>query len=420
MSTTKPIFRTPKNEHYFFGYYDKSSLNVDSTKLLAQRSPFIDRAAESDDVLEIGYFNWQEDDRFNKISETRAWNWQQGCMLQWLGPEFNDKIIYNDCVDGKFVSIILDLSSRNKTVLDMPVYSVDNNGKYALCLDFERLYWFRRAYSYPGVKNQKKNVPIDYDTGIWLLDISNNKTRQIINFEELMNISPMTCMQNAVHYIEHLMFSPDGKRFCFLHRWQMKDGGIYTRLYIANIDGGELHLLHDSGRASHFCWRGNHQLLAYCGLKTPFNGLRKNKALAKLLFRPLLPYYHKIFSQRNTITQRLTGDSYVIFNDRDTTSKQVAARKLLKDGHPSFCPANNDVFITDTYPDKKSMAPLMLYDLKSRQLKIVDKLKSVPEHDNSGQRCDLHPRWSFDGKYVTIDTMDQGTRSIYLYEIDHC
>ncbi len=30
-----------------------------------------------------------------KITETKAWNWQQGCMLQWL-PRDNDLFIFND------------------------------------------------------------------------------------------------------------------------------------------------------------------------------------------------------------------------------------------------------------------------------------------------------------------------------------
>jgi Tol biopolymer transport system component len=92
---------------------------------------------------------------------------------------------------------------------------------------------------------------------------------------------------------------------------------------------------------------------------------------------------------------------------------------LLEDGHPSFCPANNDMFVTDTYPGKDGMTSLILYDLKSDHMTIVDELKSIIKYDNSSERCDLHPRWSFDGKYLTIDTVDKGVRGIYLYDIGH-
>jgi len=48
---------------------------------------------------------------------------------------------------------------------------------------------------------------------------------------------------------------------------------------------------------------------------------------------------------------------------------------------------------------------------------VIDELDSISEYDNSPIRCDLHPRWSFNGKYVSIDTMNDGVRSSYLYEI---
>ena len=88
-------------------------------------------------------------------------------------------------------------------------------------------------------------------------------------------------MKNATHYLEHLMFNPSGNGFCFLHRWEIEDGGIYARLYTANIKGGEIYLLNDSGRVSHFCWRNNEEIMAWCGLKTAVNHLRKHKNIIK-------------------------------------------------------------------------------------------------------------------------------------------
>ena len=44
-----------------------------------------------------------------------------------------------------------------------------------------------------------------------------------------------------------------------------------------------------------------------------------------------------------------------------------------------------------------------------------EKLRSIPELDSTGMRCDLHPKWSFDGAYFAVDTMNDGCRGIYLY-----
>ena len=40
------------------------------------------------------------------IATTHCWNTQQACMAQWLGPNFDEKIIYNDFRDNKFCSVI--------------------------------------------------------------------------------------------------------------------------------------------------------------------------------------------------------------------------------------------------------------------------------------------------------------------------
>ena len=48
----------------------------------------------------------------------------------------------------------------------------------------------------------------------------------------------------------------------------------------------------------------------------------------------------------------------------------------------------------------------------------VDEFNSISKYDHSAIRCDLHPKWSADGRYVSVDTMHDGVRSIYLYDIN--
>ena len=55
----------------------------------------------------------EENDRWIDLGTTRAWNWQQGCMLQWL-PGSNSKVIWNDREGNRFVSRILDVHSRER------------------------------------------------------------------------------------------------------------------------------------------------------------------------------------------------------------------------------------------------------------------------------------------------------------------
>lgn len=417
----KKIFQTSVEKNYFFGYYDKSQLNIASNKLLALEVTNIDKIPDKDDKAEIGYFNINDEDRnFVSLTSTKTFNWQQGCMLQWLGPDFNSKIIYNDLDDTGFVSYIMDIETNEKSKMSMPVYTVTPDGKHAICVDNERHYWFRRGYSYDGVYNEEKRKPIVENDGLWLLSLETNSVSQVINLKDLLKNKPLSNMKNAIHYVEHPMFNKSGTRFCFLHRWRLEDGGIYARLYTANLDGSDLYLLSDSGRVGHFCWKNDNEMLMYGGLSTPINKLRKYKNIVKFFIRPLLPLYHKIVNDNSSISKKLTGDSYLVLKDKTEEKSRVALEISDEDGHPSFNNQSENYFITDTYPDpdEGSIAKLIYYNLENSKHIILDELNSISEFDNSPLRCDLHPKWSFDGKYISIDTMNDGVRGCYLYRIE--
>ena len=197
---------------------------------------------------------------------------------------------------------------------------------------------------------------------------------------------------------------------------------MHSRIYVANIDGSNIRLLNDVGRASHFNWRTESELLVWCGLKNTINNLRKYKILNKFIFSPLLPFYRKLTKgnsiQGNTsISSALTGDSMVLFDVNKLTHKRIGQDVLLKDGHPSISPLNQNIMLYDSYPGPESAPELLIYNIEKNILTKLDVLKSIPLYDESPLRCDLHPKWSFCGNFISIDTMDKGKRDIYLYKI---
>lgn len=417
------IFKTPLNEHYFFGYYDKSPLNNDSSKLLACRAKFIDRMPNKNDTLEIGYFDWKNSNHFIKLAETSAWNWQQGCMLQWLGDDYTSKIIYNDRIDDRFVTVILDCESKEKTILPMAYYTASSEGNFLLCIDNERHCWYRMGYSYQGIENFEKKQPILENDGIWRIDVVSKNLTQIITLKQMLRIKPLSSMKNGIHYLEHLMISPSNKRFSFLHRWKTEDGGIYARLYTANVDGSDIYLLNDSGRMSHFCWKNENEIVAWGGISNPINTLRKYKNIAKYFIKPLMPLYRKL-AQGNSIegnskmSKIISGDSYILFQDKTNCMKRIFMSTLDKDGHPSFSKINSNLMVTDTYPQSVLGfdQQLLLCNTASEEVTLLDQLKHDESFASSPVRCDLHPKWSHDGQFICVDTLDQGCRSIYVYK----
>jgi hypothetical protein len=411
-------FSTPDGGHYFSGYYDKSPLNGGSTRVLAQRAGFMDRLVRKGETLEIGYFDFPHGTQFHKFAETKAWNWQQGCQLQWRGPGFNREVIFNDVRNGRFVSIVCDVDTGKERELPLPIYSVSADGKWAVCIDYERHYWCRPAYNYMGVENTAKRKNLDPDDGIWLLSLESGECHKIILFADLLAKHGVATMSNGPNYLEHLMFNPSGNRFCFLHRWHCGDGGILSHFFTANQDGSDIFLLNETGIIGHFCWNDDDSILGFGTARNPLQKLRRYRWATKYVMRPLLPLYHALFPPTSSIALGISGGSYLLFKDRTREVTKIAAAFLNDNGHMTFRPGSRSIFVTDTYPDEAHTYKLMLVDIVSRELLVSESLRSMAQIDATGYRCDLHPKWSFDGRFVFVDTVNDGHRGIYSYRLD--
>ncbi len=418
-SIIAPVFQTPVNGHYFNGYYDKSPLDRESKRLLAMRVGFIDRLPDSNDMAEIGYFKLGGHE-FRSVNTTNAFNWQQGAMLQWLGPGFDKEIIFNRRCSGEFRAVIYNIESGVERLLSHPIYTVNAEGTHGLLIDFERHYWVRRGYSYDGVVKKEKNLALVPGDGIWLLDILGDICKKIVPIETLLDIKPLASMKGATHYVEHMMFSPDGETFAFYHRWRLEEGGIYARLYVADIHGAPPKLVHDTGRLSHYCWIDNRTILAIGSEKPSLAGnLRRSKTLSRFI-KPLFPFYRAMVKGNVTdgqtrISTIVTGDAYFLVDINTSQTKAVFRNSIDRDGHPSAITEKPGWVVTDTYPDYQSKAKLLIGNLQTGEMRLLDVLSSIPQFDNTPTRCDLHPKVSLDGRHVAIDTMNDGVRGIYLY-----
>jgi len=410
------IFSTPKNENHFFGYYDVSQISKDNKKILTIKIDDISILPTAKKKYEIYYFDIEKNEK-KFLTTTSTINLQQGCRLQWLGPDFNSQIIFNDCMNGKYVSKIFDIETMTFEILPFSIYSVSNNGLYSITNDFERSYWFRRGYSYDAIINEKKK-DLDSDDGISLCNIKDKKKEKIIDIKNLLKKFPVKCLSNATHYLEHLMFCPNGTKFVFLHRFKILDGGIFARLFMYDLNKKELRLLIDSGRISHFIWKSDEQLIFYGSFGSKIVKLRKYPVIQ--LFFKFFKYFYKFFIKDNSlISKKLTGDGYRIINVVNDERIIIDNVINFEDGHMTFNNRFSDGFISDTYPDdsNNNVATLFYYNIKKNKSITLLKLKSISQFDNTYLRCDLHPRFSITGSHLSLDTMNDGYRACNIYKI---
>ena len=367
----------PEHE-YFFGYYDKCPWDKSGRYLLSMRAK--DTWSEPDPNCEAEIILIDTmDNSAKKIATTRTWNVQQGCMVQWLGPDYSSRILYNDLRDEKYCAIVLDLVSGKERELPIPVYSVSADGKTALSLDFSRLHNLRPGYGYSALPEGTKGVALPDEICIWRLDIESGSITPLLKYADFACFQPRPEMleSGAVHKVNHLMLSPNGKRFIVLYRWfcgQRK----YTRLITCNIDGKDMYVLSDDDMVSHCYWKNDEEILAF---------ERKKES----------------------------GPGYYLMRDKTQEWKHLWPQ-LNNDGHPSFCPTDDTMVVLDTYPSSKRMQDIKVAHDNSENVKTLARVFSPFKYDND-TRCDLHPRWSWDGKKICFDACFEGYRGLYVVNI---
>ena len=370
---------TSGEQPHWFGYYDKHQFDSTGRYVLGMRPPFEGCTPGAEDVLEVGYVDLQDGDRWTTIGTSRAWNWQQGCMLQWI-PE-SDEIIYNDRRDGDFVSVIHDRATKTERVLPYPIYTVSPDGKHAATLNFARLAYTRPGYGYTGVPYTKLDAMVPEDEGVFLLDLKTGERRLIQSLKEIAAVDHRESMDSGLNWVNHLLFSTDGSRLIFLHRWRESmdlSSGWKTRMFTVGSDGSAPRIVADHGMVSHFIWRNPQEILAWS-------------------------------------SEPDTGSRYHLYDDAAGTATVIGEGVLTRDGHCTYSP-DGDWILTDTYPDRDRMQQLMLYRPSDGALVPLGKFHLSP--DWKGElRCDLHPRFSRDGKSVCIDSMHTGKRQMYLLDV---
>lgn len=374
----RALTRGPK--HHWFGYYDKWEFDPTSRYVLGMEVDFEHRSPRADDVIRIGMVDLHDQDRWTEVGTSRAWGWQQGCMLQWL-PASDSEIIWNDREAGQFVCHILDIKTGKKRTLPSPIYAVSPDGEWAVTADFRRINDMRPGYGYAGIAdpNTDRNAP--EDVGVWRVSLKTGKRELIVSLAQAAAVpSRHADFTGVKHYFNHLLFSPDGSRFIFLHRWRGEKGysGFRTRMFTANADGSDLYVLDPSGHTSHFIWRDPKHVLAWTRLPSH-------------------------------------GAKFYLFRDQTEHVEVLAPEVMPEDGHCTYLPGNEWI-LNDTYPDKNRLQHPYLYEIATERRVALGHFYSAPEYTGEW-RCDTHPRFSPDGKKVVIDSPHGGSRQLHLIDV---
>jgi len=90
------------------------------------------------------------------------------------------------------------------------------------------------------------------------------------------------------------------------------------------------------------------------------------------------------------------------------------------DGHCTYSPDLKWI-LCDTYPDRQRNIHLYLYHVAENRRVDVGSFFQPPEYWSDPHfrewRCDLHPRFTPDGRHVVVDSPHAGGRQLYVVDV---
>lgn len=359
-----PISVLSKNKtNTFFGYYDVSPFNSKNNIIyveLPDDKPYVKIVHNTIDNQGKQY-----------VAKSNAWNWQQGCRLRWFANS-DTTISYNDFEGNRYFNRIINLKDKTERIIDWPLYDIDSNGKLGLSLNFERLGYLRPGYGYT-CKPYQCNVEQLNSEGVFIIDIENNNIIGEVLYPDIRKAcGTLTKLEDC--YINHLSFSPSGRKFLFF--WiEIINGYHKASLVVYGMDEKRIVPLEIEMKASHYVWQDDNTILC-----TSYDEKKNCR-------------YYK----------------YTIDECERTL---ICENSLKRDGHPSF-KVNPHTLLTDTYPDSQYYQHLYIVNVPEDSKEEIIKIYSDPMTKGE-KRTDLHPRFNKDKSLVCFDANTSGHRKLYI------
>ena len=383
-----PNFSKPRaitsgpRDHLFASYYAINAWSADGRYVTVLETAVTNRLPTERDAATLGVVDLKDNNRFIPLTKTSCWNFQEATMAHWLATAPNTQFIYNDLVDGKFVSLIFDMKDNSNRIIPCPVSAVSPTGKEAVSINYARLRLTRPDYGYGGKgQDAREKVTWPEDDGLFLVNLETGTAKLIVSIASVRDRMPKAEEGKDLAYFCHTVFSRDGSKIFWLARSvnPATATGWKTTSFTCNRDGSDVRRCFPDG------WSGSH-----------FNWLDGDRLMVTAKYQDAVW-------------------SHVLFTVGKTDYTRVGLGLLDFDGHGVFS-ADGQWMATDTYPDKLNERKLMVLRMSDQAVLPLGGF-FVPECYRGGYwRCDLHPRWRPDGKVLAFNSVHEGKRQVYVID----
>ena len=365
-----PVGEDNMEHSSFGGYYDRPTIHGDYV-FTHRTTCDTSKKPQKDKDVEVSIYDMKHQKAIH-VGNSSSYTWQQGCKTQWID---DDRLIFNVFEDGKYQSCVFSIK-ENKVVKKFDLPNQDSfKDKFFLSIDYRRIMALRPDYGYRNLSLPTKEEMKDLENeGIRIVDFQSGESRILHSLKDIVCVETKDIFDRCLHVANHLMINKEGSRFIFIHRFY--EGRVrHDRLIVSDFKS--MKVLVDNDMVSHCHWIDNERIIGY--------------------FR----YQNK------------DGFYYCNVVTGEVKCCEVMTALQNGDGHPS---CYGDWITFDSYPDKGRMQHLYLYNIKSEKLMQLLEVKHGLKFQGEG-RCDLHPRFSDNGKYISFDSVMSGKRQQYYINV---
>ncbi|MEZ4863755.1 MAG: hypothetical protein R3C14_20705 [Caldilineaceae bacterium] len=373
----QPLTHAP--HHHFFGYYGISPWNRTQRHHLTLATNFDDRAVEVGDKAVVGLVDMVAQ-TVRPLAETAAFNLQQGSMLHWIQVGQAEEFTYNDWEGDQLVTRAVDPQTGQRRTLCAAIAAVSPTEPVAIGLNFARMRLCRRVVGYANAHYSPANIIAQpEDDGLFLIDLRTGEARLLLSIAEVARHLSVDGAAGQPHWFNHVIFNTDGTRLIFFCRIQQPGRRFLDSVWTVNSDGTELACQIPYGyTASHLAWMD---------------------------------------PQRLMISTDVLGQmQFVTFRDRHGDFTPYGGGHFPSDGHNAFSPNFRFIACDARLASPRHGYILLLYDIQRNAMHTLGEFEHPP-HVQGDWRCDLHPRWSPDGRLISFDSVHEGTRQIYMADV---
>ena len=390
------MFSPDDDGHYFFGYYDRNPWDTTGRWHLALKVGQQQRLPLPGETAEIGLLDREAPGTFRKLTETNAWCHQQGCMELFL-PRRPGCFIYNDFDEAKkkLVARIYELGKGVVGAYELPIYAISPDGRFGVSLNFGRIP--RRGYSYaptPVPLDEWHPADLDRD-GIFLVDLDTGAHRLLVSYRTMLERHPYAYTADDQYiWLNHAIFNADSTRLLWLFR-QTEDPVGVTKF-----------------------WQ---TFMFTCALDDPADA---ECVLPDTYWRHDVSHQIWGHGPREIMVDAQWGHHGSELVSFDESRRPFIARRITSEialkGHAVYSPDGRYILL-DSYPlgeDPEKVQKLVIIEAATGHFRLLGEFRhTVAAGTRKDLRCDLHPRWSPDGRRVTVDSIDSGSRRVYLLEL---